>query len=204
MGFVFKAFFLAVFVIAAPSLAHAGGDPMSERTLGKNTAPVKVDEFFSLTCSHCAEFLIKALPELEKLYIDTGKVRFILHDFPLNALSLKAAAVARCMPEDEYLPFIKTIYQSLEAGTFGGSDSEAKLYQYAALGGLASDKAEACADDAKLQDAITAERTEATTKYNIEATPAFVINDGAEIINGAQSVETFAAAFDRALAAKKK
>jgi protein-disulfide isomerase len=78
------------------------------------------------------------------------------------------------------------------------------MIQYARLGGLSEDKAKACASDTKLQDAIVAERTEAGTKYNIDATPTFVVNDGAEIIKGAQSVDTFAATFDRLLAAKKK
>ena len=200
---VFKAFLLAVFMMAASPGALAEDVVMSEHTLGKDNAPVKVDEYSSLTCTHCAHFYLHILPELEKRYVDTGKVRFVMHDFPLNAMSLKAAAVAQCMPKDIYFPFIKTLFEALEAGKFGGSNSEAVLYQYAALGGLPADKASACANDVGLQNTLIAGRTKASEKYKIEATPTFIIDDGAEIISGALDTETFAAAFDRQLAAKK-
>jgi protein-disulfide isomerase len=203
MTYASKAFWTAVVLLASLSSAYADDDArMSERYLGKPNAPVKVDEFVSLTCSHCADFYSNILPELEKRYVDTGKVRIIMHDFPLDGISLKAAAVARCMPADEYFPFVKTLYKTQMAWAFGPGNPEANMIRYASLGGLPEDKAKACANDAKLQEAIIAERT-AAAKYNVESTPTFIINDGAETIGGAQSVETFAAAFDRQLAAKK-
>jgi len=203
MASVFRALLLAVFAIAIASGARAEDGFMSERSLGRSDAPIKVDEYFSMTCSHCADFYLDTLPLLEKRYIETGKLRIIMHDFPLGALSLKAAVVSRCMPKDTYHPFIKTLFGALKDGSFGGNETEPKLYQYAALGGLAMDRAKACAADPKLQDALIAGRTEATTKYNVQATPTFVINDGAEIINGAMSAEAFFNVFDRLLAAKK-
>jgi protein-disulfide isomerase len=194
---------LAVFVITASSAAQAGDDRMADRVLGKADAPIKVEEFVSLTCSHCAEFYESTLPELEKRYIDTGKVRFIMRDFPLDGVGLKAAAIARCMPADEYYPFIKTLYAAQMTWAFGGGNPETNMIRYAKLGGLSEDKAKACANDTALQNAIIAERTDATTKYKIEATPTFVINDGAETISGAQKADAFAVLFDRLLAAKK-
>jgi protein-disulfide isomerase len=204
MAFVPKAFLLAVFAIMIAGTAQAGDTVvLTEHAVGKASAPVKVDEYMSITCSHCADFYISTLPELEKRYVNTGKVRFVLHDFPLNGISLKAAAVAHCMPPAQYFPFIKTLYTALKEGYFGGSDSEGKLFQYAALGGLPMDKAKACANDTKLQDALIEQRTAASNKYDIKATPTFVINDGAEIISGAQSLEAFSAVLDRQLAAHK-
>jgi protein-disulfide isomerase len=194
---------LAVFAVAASSGAHAEGDFMSERSLGKKEAPIRVDEYTSMTCIHCADFTLTILPELEKRYIDTGKVLFVMHDFPLSAFSLKAAVVARCMPKDTYLPFIKVLYGALREGKLNEGTSEDMLYQYAALGGLAADRAKACANDPALQNEIIAGRTEATAKYNIQATPTFVINNGVETINGAVNADSFSAVFDRLLAAKK-
>jgi protein-disulfide isomerase len=194
---------LLVWVVLGVSAAWAADDRMAERVLGKDSAPVRVDEFISLTCSHCAEFYNTTLPDLEKRYVDTGKVKFILHDFPLDGVSLKAAAVARCMPVDEYYPFVKTLYATQLTWAFGGGNPETNLIQYAKLGGLSEDKAKACANDTDLQNAIIAERTEAGSKYNIEATPTFVINNGAEVIKGAQSADAFAAVFDRLLATRK-
>ncbi len=175
---------------------------LPDRVLGKTDAPVTVEEYVSLTCTHCAEFYTTTLPELETKYVDTGKVRFILRDFPLDGVALKAATLARCMPEDEYYPFIKTVYKS-QMSWATAPNPETILMQYAKLGGLSDDKAKACLADTKLQDAIVAERTTATQNLNIQATPTFVMNNGAEKIEGAQPAAAFAAAFDRLLAAKK-
>ena len=191
-------------VAAAPSVSTPPADPrMSERVLGKADAPVKVDEFVSLTCTHCADFYVNVLPKLEAKYVDSGKVKFVMHDFPIDGLSLKAAAVARCMPEDEFFPFVKTLYATQDSWAFAAGSPEGNLIQTAKLGGLDGDKAKACADDEKLQKEILDERTVAADKFNIGATPTFVLNDGAETIKGAQGPEVFSAAFDRLLAAKK-
>ncbi len=195
---VLRALFIVALVLASAS-AQAGDKRFIH---GNENAPIKVDEFMSLNCGHCAEFYIKTLPELEKKYVETGKVRFIMHDFPLNRDSLKGAAIARCMPEDQYLPFIKTLFGALNVWAFA-TNPEAKLIQYAALGGLSPEKAKACANDKKLHDEIIAERIASASKYNIEGTPMFVVNDGVEVINGAMSAEEFSALFDRLLAAKK-
>lgn len=203
-----KIFVFAVLLIASTTSYAADlrvADPrMADRVLGKTDAPIKVDEYVSLTCSHCAEFYNATLPDLEKKYIDTGKVKFILHDYPLDGVSLKAAAVARCMPVDEYYPFVKILYKNLMTWAFGGGDAVNNLIQYAKLGGLSEEQARACANEAKLQDAIVAERTDATEKEKVEATPTFVINDGVEVVRGAETAEHFAAIFDRLLSAKKK
>jgi protein-disulfide isomerase len=201
---VMRIFLVAVLAIAVPSLARAEDNSLHLHVLGKATAPIKVDEYVSITCVHCAEFYIKTLPELEKRYIDTGKVRIIAHDFPLSSLSLKGAAVAECMSDDEYFPFLKTIYAALVAKDLVETDFETKLYQYASLGGLPVAKAKACANDIKLQDAIVADRAEALQKYKVDATPTFVIDDGEEVLGGDPGVEGFAKVFDRLLAAKKK
>ncbi|MGB9153417.1 MAG: thioredoxin domain-containing protein [Alphaproteobacteria bacterium] len=203
MASVLKAFLLAVFVLAASSVAQAADDRMGDRVLGNPNAPIKVEEFVSLTCSHCAEFYNTVLPELEKRYVDTGKVKFIMRDFALNGIDLKAFAVARCMPADEFYPFVKTLYANQVSWAFSGGDPIAKMIQYAKLGGLSEDKAKACAADTKLQDALVAERTDAGTKYKIEATPTFIINDGMETVNGVEKADAFAATFDALLAAKK-
>ncbi len=189
---------LAVLVLTA---SPAGAQDKRFVT-GSDKAPIRVDEYMSMNCGHCADFIAKTLPELEKKYVETGKVRFIMHDFPLNRDSLKAAAIARCMPEDQYLPFIKTLFSAMNTWAFAGNP-EKKLVQYATLGGLDADKAKACANDKKLQDEIIAERLAAVSKYHIEATPTFVVNEGVEIINGAISAEEFSALFDRLLAKKK-
>ncbi|MDD3370751.1 MAG: DsbA family protein [Alphaproteobacteria bacterium] len=203
MHWIFRGMALAVLAFVLPSAGFAEERILTEHILGDPKAPVRVDEYMSITCSHCADFFINTLPKIQKRYIDTGKVYFVVHDFPLNGLSLKSAAIAHCMPKDEYFAFIKTLYMSMMERNFGGAGSEAKLYQFAALGGLPKEKAKACANDPKIHEALIKDRTDAETRYQIEATPTFVINYGADVINGAQGIDAFAAILDRAIASKK-
>ena len=57
-----------------------------------------------MTCPHCAHFHETTYPELKKRYIDTGKVRFIFREFPLDPLAAGASMLARCADKDEVLP----------------------------------------------------------------------------------------------------
>ena len=191
----------ACFLLALGTQTHAAESKLVGHAMGSDKAPITVHEFVSLTCPHCGDFTQKILPELKKRYIDTGKVRIVFHDFPLDGNALKAAAVARCMPEEQFFPFINSLYSNI-AGWALAKDPEKAIMQYANLGGLSSEKAKACISDTKMLDTIVAEREAAEEKYKIQATPTFVINDGAERITGEGSVEDFAAAFDRLLAVK--
>lgn len=192
-------FFALLTFISAPAWADDNGIP--ERVLGKADAPITVEEYVSLTCSHCATFYNDILPELEKRYVNSGKVKFILRDFPLDGTALKAAAVARCMPEDEFYPFVKILYKNQANWAFNGQ-ADTVLIQYAKLGGLNQDRAKACMTDTKTQDALIAGRTASAEKQHIEATPTFIINNGVEVLKGAQPVDVFAKVFDRLLADK--
>jgi protein-disulfide isomerase len=187
---------------AGSASASAQTTILPDRIRGNIDAPVTVEEYISLTCPHCAEFYLTTLPELEKRYVDTGKVKFILRDFPLDGTALKAATIARCMPEEQFYPFITILYQTQTSWALL-PNPESQIMQYARLGGLSEDKAKACLKDTKLQDAIVTERTDAAQKYNIESTPTFVMNNGAEKISGAVSIDAFSSLFDRLLAIKK-
>ncbi|MDP9127891.1 MAG: DsbA family protein [Pseudomonadota bacterium] len=175
--------------------------PIPPRVLGSANAPIKVDEFVALTCSHCAEFYNVTMPQIEKKYVETGKVRFVLHDFIMDASGLKAVVIARCMPEDSFYPFIKILFKN-QMEWAGSPNAEKTLISYAKLGGLPEDKAQSCLKDTQFQDALIADMTASAQKYNVEATPTFVINDGAEIIKGSEPIETFTKLFDKLLADK--
>ncbi|MDD3182039.1 MAG: DsbA family protein [Alphaproteobacteria bacterium] len=173
-----------------------------EPYLGKDTAPVTIIEYASLTCSHCATFYSTIMPEIEKHYIDTGKVRFIYRDFPLDAYGLHAATLAHCMPAEQFYPFIKILFKNL--GTWiRAPKHEEVLIKYAEMAGLPSEKATSCINDTKMMDELIAVQTNAVSKYDIEATPTFIINDGEEKIVGARSFEDFSKIIDAHLAKKK-
>src|SRR5262245_60622491 len=80
----------------------ASGPPIGERSLGKSDAPVVMIEYASATCPHCAQFHRDILPQLRSEYIDTGKLRFIYREFPLDKVAMGASILVRCVPEDKF------------------------------------------------------------------------------------------------------
>jgi len=74
--------------------------PLGEMVLGDDKAPVTIIEYASMTCPHCANFHATTYPELKKRYIDTGKVRFIFREFPLDQLAAAGFMLARCSAQD--------------------------------------------------------------------------------------------------------
>jgi protein-disulfide isomerase len=75
---------------------------------GGPNAPVTIVEYASMTCPHCSHFHETTYPEMKKKYIDTGKVRFIFREFPLDPLAAAASMLARCAGGDKYFPLIET------------------------------------------------------------------------------------------------
>ena len=78
--------------------------------IGSDKAPVTIIEYASMTCPHCAHFEETTFPELKKRYIDTGKVRYIMREFPLDALAAAGFMLARCAGKDKYMPMIETLF----------------------------------------------------------------------------------------------
>ena len=95
-------------VPAAPAEAAkpAAVSPLPDMVIGKDDAPVTIIEYSSLSCPHCAVFHKDVYPELKTKYIDTGKVRYILREFPLNESALAGTVIARCLEPSRYFAFI--------------------------------------------------------------------------------------------------
>src|SRR6516165_8332780 len=85
-----------------------------DRILGSLEAPITIVEYASLTCPHCAHFANDVLPEIKKAWIDTGKAKLVLRDFPLDEPALRAAMIARCAPPDRYYAFAETFFAAQE------------------------------------------------------------------------------------------
>jgi protein-disulfide isomerase len=181
----------------APGLAWADEDPRrTERSFGHPDAKVTVTEFFSLTCTHCAHFSNDVMPEVTKQLVDTGKVRFVYHDFPLDQVALTAAMVARALPPAEYEPFIATLFASQDRWAFArGADTIGELSKLAALAGMSQDTFNGTIQDTGLRNWIVALQTADQKKYGIDSTPTFLI--GGKTYPGAMEFD----AFDKLVAA---
>jgi protein-disulfide isomerase len=172
---------LAQVPAAAPSGAPPGSssaDPrMSERSFGHPDAKVTVTEFFSLTCTHCADFQATSFPVISKRLIDTGQVRIVYWDFPLDQVALTAAMVARALPPERYEPFISSLFASQDRWAFGQNvNYTEQLAQMAALAGMPRKTFDATVADTGLRNAILARQQEAETKYHVDSTPTFLVN----------------------------
>ncbi len=166
---------------------------MGPRGLGDPNAPVKLVEFFSLTCSHCANFHNITLPQIKE-YIDRGEVYLEFHEFPLNAPALRASMVARCLPEDKYYGYISLLFKTQDTWTTN-PDYMTALRQNAKLAGMSDESFDACVANNALQLAIGEQMQEATSKWQIESTPTFIVNGGQDKISGAQPAYEFERVF---------
>src|ERR1700684_4190939 len=84
--------------------------PAGDVMIGSDKAPVTIIEYASMTCPHCAHFEETTFPELKKRYIDTGKVRYTLREFPLDQLAAAGFMLARCAGSDKYMPIVQTLF----------------------------------------------------------------------------------------------
>ena len=184
--------------LAAPRLAWADEDPRrTERSFGHPDAKVTVVEFFSLTCTHCAHFANAVMPQVTKDLVDTGKVRFVYHDFPLDQVALTAAMVARALPPTEYEPFISTLFASQDRWAFArGADPILELGKFAALAGMPQDTFNATIADTGLRNWIIAQQTAYQKQYGIDSTPTFLI--GGKTHPGALEFDAFSKLVDAA------
>ncbi|MGH7059402.1 MAG: DsbA family protein [Stellaceae bacterium] len=163
-----------------------------DRVLGKPNAPITIVEYASMSCPHCAHFTDEVLPELKKKWIDTGKVKLVLRDFPLDEVALKASMIARCAPPDRFYAFVDTMFATQEKWV-GESDPQAALARLAKLGGMSQDEIDACLKNSALENKIVEGRLVASKDLDVNATPTFFIN-GTKF-TGAPTEE----AFDKAL-----
>lgn len=161
--------------------------------IGKVDAPVTVVEYASLTCPHCANFHNAILPTIKKEYIDTGKVRMIYRDFPLDQLALTGSMLARCAGRDRYYPFINALYQ--QQSTWSRSNNPlTALSKIARLGGMSETDFEDCLKKQDVADAVLKQRLDGQQKFEISATPTIIING--QKFGGGLTIEQFRAVVD--------
>lgn len=156
----------------------------ADRVLGNPQAKVTVIEYASLTCPHCAHFHAEILPDIKARYIDTGKVKIIFRDFPLDKVALDAAMLARCAPPDRFFATLQVLFAT-QTKWISADDTTAALVQAVGDLGMKADDAKACLANDQLKEAVVKSRFDGDKAWNIQATPTFILNDGAFVVIGA-------------------
>jgi protein-disulfide isomerase len=150
---------------------------LTDMTLGSEKAPVTVIEYASMTCPHCAHFDETTFPELKKKYIDTGKVRYILREFPLDPLAAAAFMLARCAGEKDtakYYAMVDTLFR--QQTTWAVAKPLDPLLAIAKQAGFTKESFDACLANQALLDNIQKVRQQAIDQFKVKSTPTFFIN----------------------------
>jgi protein-disulfide isomerase len=176
--------------------------PLGDMVLGDDKAPVTIIEYASMTCPHCAHFSETTFPELKKRYIDTGKVRFIFREFPLDQLAAAGFMLARCSSETaapqgvtadksspaeskRYFAMIETLFAQQKEWVV--QKPLQPLLNITKQAGFSEQTFNACLKNQKVLDGIEETRQRAVQKFAVQSTPTFFING--KKFAGALSIE---------------
>jgi protein-disulfide isomerase len=165
---------------------------LPDMALGKADAPVTIVEYASMTCPHCAHFHATTLPELKTKYIDSGKVRLIMREFPFDPRAEAGFMLARCS-KDNYFPMVDVLFKQ-QANWVSVDNGKDALLQLAKLAGFSQQSFEACLTDQKLLDQIREVRVRGEGIFGVNSTPTFFING--EKYAGALSIDEMSAIID--------
>ncbi len=171
-----------------PSLAELmQPGPLGDMSIGSDTAPVTIIEYASMTCPHCAAFHKTTYPEFKKKYIDTGKVRFIFREFPLDQLAAAAFMLARCGGKERYFPLIETLFE--QQNDWVVQRPLAPLMAISKQAGISEQSFNECLKNQQVLDGIEEVRQRASQKLNVQSTPTFFING--KLFRGAVTMAEF-------------
>ncbi|MDB9869702.1 DsbA family protein [Alphaproteobacteria bacterium] len=162
---------------------------MRSHFIGSKNAPIKIKEYFSLTCGHCATFHQLTLPKLKEKYIDVGKIQLEFIDYPLDRLAILAAALARTLPNDSYIEAINILLNKQKQWAYSNKPID-ELMSISRLFGISSKDFEKIMENVPLMQEIINKMEKESKQFNIESTPTFIINNEHKI-TGAVSFKDF-------------
>jgi protein-disulfide isomerase len=166
--------------------------PLGDRALGNPNAPVTVIEYVSLTCPHCAAFHRDVFPRVKREYIDTGKIRFIVREFPIGRSAGNAAIANRCAPEDKYFALLSALLTRQSEWVSQEVRLDA-IYGVAKSVGMSRETFDKCLANQSMIDALD-EVKQRGRKFGVIGTPTFFANG--RKAQGATTYEEFKALVD--------
>ena len=157
----------------------------TDHVLGDPKAPVTIIEYASLTCPHCAAFDILTLPDLKKKWIDTGKVKLVFRDFPLDQVAAKAAQIAECAGNDRYFAVLDLMFRG-QPQWAAATDPVAELGKTVRIAGMSDSDVKACLANDKIADAVVTD-FRGGEAIGVNSTPTLFING--ELYRGPRTIE---------------
>ncbi len=195
-NFLFSTNFIVfVFALIFPINGLFASSTLKGMQLGDDNALVKIIEYRSLRCSHCADFSNDTFPKLKEKYIDNGIINFEVRPFPLDPLDLIAFKVLHCVNESDFFAMDKILFKDqkkwnvMSEGDRILENSTAALMNYAAIFGISQEAFNACIEDDAITDFILEQQIEGVEKYDVSSTPTFIING--KIYAGNMSIDEF-------------
>ena len=181
--------------LIADAMAQSASDvakPVSlpDMALGPANASVTITEFASMTCPHCATFTETVFPKIKSEYIDSGKIRFVFREFPLDIKAAAGSMLARCIAKDDsakYFAVIDMLFK--QQNDWVMKNTTETLTRIGKQAGLSQQAVEDCLKDQALLDKIAADQKFANEVLKVNSTPTFFING--EMIKGETSFEEF-------------
>tara|TARA_B100001123_G_scaffold68311_1_gene76304 strand:- start:896 stop:1510 length:615 start_codon:yes stop_codon:yes gene_type:complete len=149
-----------------------------ERSLGSDTAPNELIEYASMSCPHCATFHNEEMPQIIKEYIETGKVKYIFRDFPLDRAAMLGSMIAQCQSKERYFPILNTLFRQQEKWIFS-EEIPSSIHKILKQYGLTLDEIENCLKETEENKARWEQILETRLKgqqMGVDATPMFFVN----------------------------
>jgi len=152
---------------------HIEGDHFLEINNPKNT----IVEYASLTCPHCATFHSEVFPKIKSELVDTGKVKYIFRDFPIDPIAMAGSMIAHCAGDDKYFGVINVLLKTQDQWLFDNENPYNGLLKVARLAGLSEENVKVCLSDNELFSMIEGNQKLASSRFGVNATPAIFVNN---------------------------
>ena len=163
---------------------------LPDMALGPANAPITITEFASMTCPHCAAFNAEVFPKIKSTYIDTGKIRYVFREFPLDIKAAAGSMLSRCIAKDDpakYFAVTDLLFK--QQADWVVKNTTETLSRIGKQAGLTQQAVDDCLKDQALLDKIVADQKFANEVLKVNSTPTFFLNG--EMIKGETSFEEF-------------
>ncbi len=172
-----RLFFLSFFLILFfNKLVLSKEIQLFPQKIGNENAKIKIKEYFSLTCNHCAKFHLKTFPLIREKLIDSNKVQFEFIDYPTNRNAMLASAIVRSLPKESYFDAIDILLKKQNQWAFS-NESIDELFKITKRFGISKKKFDEITTNLKLMQKILDKMEKDSSKFDIQSTPTFIINN---------------------------